>query len=535
MSDVLDDVGIEIRTSGLAVGLGTEVITLGLQSNALSVALEDDPISGVLETKNLVIRLYSPDGSTLGSDFAPFFKGDPGGLTPADRDLLVQAIQDTVIAAAVAQAELTAKSAAEAALQAEVMARQLADDVFTAEITEVSTTLQTKTDSIAIDIETVGARIDENVAAIQTEQVARADSESAISLRIDQVVAVSEGNTAAVNTEQIARTDADSAIGMRIDTVVANVGLNTAAITSAEQARADGDSALSTRIDQLSATVGSSSSTITDLQTALATANQSNASALLALSTTLNNHTATIQTNASSIDGLSAQYTVKIDNNGFISGYGLTSTPVNGVPVSTFTILADKFKVTLPGYPTVVPFIIQTVNGVPTVSITTAVIGDATITNAKIANLAVDTAKIADAAITFAKIGTAQIGTAHIGVAQIDSARIGANAVSTMVCWGGLTSGGGGSRGYDFGYTGRGGAVMMIVSGLSGSAQGGGDTGATNGGATAYFNGSAVGISGFGNVCCAASQVNGVNGGINVHIDVINAQGVTVTIFEALR
>lgn len=47
-------------------------------------------------------------------------------------------------------------------------------------------------------------------------------------------------------------------------------------------------------------------------------------------------------------DALRAQYTVKIDNNGFMSGFGLASDTVNGVPFSEFMALADRFAIINP-------------------------------------------------------------------------------------------------------------------------------------------------------------------------------------------
>ena len=49
---------------------------------------------------------------------------------------------------------------------------------------------------------------------------------------------------------------------------------------------------------------------------------------------------------------LYAQYTVKIDNNGYVSGFGLASDPVNGVPYSDFMVRADRFSISSPEYPT---------------------------------------------------------------------------------------------------------------------------------------------------------------------------------------
>jgi hypothetical protein len=58
---------------------------------------------------------------------------------------------------------------------------------------------------------------------------------------------------------------------------------------------------------------------------------------------------AAVQTQATVTDGLSAQYTVKVDVNGYVSGYGLASTAVDGVPTSTMTFLVDRFFIASPG------------------------------------------------------------------------------------------------------------------------------------------------------------------------------------------
>lgn len=50
-------------------------------------------------------------------------------------------------------------------------------------------------------------------------------------------------------------------------------------------------------------------------------------------------------------DGLRLQYTVKIDNQGYVSGLGLASEPVNGVPYSDFMVRADRFSISNPTIP----------------------------------------------------------------------------------------------------------------------------------------------------------------------------------------
>ena len=71
-------------------------------------------------------------------------------------------------------------------------------------------------------------------------------------------------------------------------------------------------------------------------------------------------NTASIQTHARSINGLEAQYTVKVDVNGRVAGYGLATTPKNGTPESKFIVNADRFGVGSIGKADVFPFVIDT-------------------------------------------------------------------------------------------------------------------------------------------------------------------------------
>lgn len=125
---------------------------------------------------------------------------------------------------------------------------------------------------------------------------------------------------------------------------------------------------------------------------------------------------ATVRANA---DGqLQGQWTVKIDLNGYVTGFGLASTAGNAAPTSSFIIRAGDFSVASPSGPgitPIVPFTVVTVattlNGVP---VPVGIYADAafflngSIVNAKIANLAVDDAKIS--AVSVAKLIAGSIG-----------------------------------------------------------------------------------------------------------------------------
>lgn len=117
---------------------------------------------------------------------------------------------------------------------------------------------------------------------------------------------------------------------------------------------------------------------------------------------------------------LFAKYTVKVDLNGYVTGFGLAATENNGVPTSEFAVRADRFYVASPSGPGIapaIPFTVQTtpvtINGVnvpPGVYITDGFIKNGTITNAKIANAAIDDAKVANLSASKIRAGSIGVG-----------------------------------------------------------------------------------------------------------------------------
>jgi len=131
------------------------------------------------------------------------------------------------------------------------------------------------------------------------------------------------------------------------------------------------------------------------------------------------------------LDGhLSAQWSVKMDINGYVSGFGLSSTANNSTPYSEFFIAADKFAVGSPSVPRTfaggsyaapstanVPFIVittpTTLNGktVPVgVYMRDAFIQNGSIVTAMIGDLQVDTVAIQNNAVTV-PVSANQVGT----------------------------------------------------------------------------------------------------------------------------
>ncbi|MDO4442197.1 MAG: hypothetical protein Q4B81_08430, partial [Moraxella sp.] len=186
----------------------------------------------------------------------------------------------------------------------------------------------------------------------------------------------------------------------------------------------NGQYATATALDSLTTKVGQVDGKIT-----------AEANKVSQLQTTLNGQTTSIRNVEQSVNGVRATKVVTVDNNGFLSGYGLVSELQNGQVTSRFGINADQiyFGATTSAKK---PFIFNTrpavVDGVSYPAgawLNSASIANASITNAHIANGSIDNAKIVDGAIDTAKIRDGVITTAKIGTAQVDTLQIAGEAV----------------------------------------------------------------------------------------------------------
>ena len=137
------------------------------------------------------------------------------------------------------------------------------------------------------------------------------------------------------------------------------------------------------------------------------------------VSTSVGGLSSSVQEVMESINGLESSYTVRIDSNGLVAGFGL----YNDSNTSAFAVNADKFYV---GNPTDAkkPFMVltqpETVNGVTYPAGTW-------IDVALIANATIGSAHITDASITNAKI--ANLDAAKLTTGFLDTARIAANSI----------------------------------------------------------------------------------------------------------
>ena len=170
-------------------------------------------------------------------------------------------------------------------------------DVNDAKYMREITTLATDTEAITKDVQQISAKTDGNLALINSESVTRADQFGSLSTQVTQVAATAQS---------------------ALDKGTANTGL----IQQESIARAN--------------QYGSMAQTLTTVQsTAVAADNRSKS------------NYSTVQVQAQSINGLYGQYTLKVDVNGRISGFGLASSNV----ASAFAINADRFYIISPDDP----------------------------------------------------------------------------------------------------------------------------------------------------------------------------------------
>jgi hypothetical protein len=257
----------------------------------------------------------------------------------------------------------------------------------TAAILALETTSAGDNSALASLITAIQATVASNTSAITTETTARSDGDTANASAITALQTEVDSNEAAILTEQTARADGDTANVNALTLLQVEVDANGAAILTEQTARANGDSANANSVTQLQATIDANAAAILTEQSARISGDSANASSTTTLQATVNGNTALIQTTAdvvSGTDGLTAQYMVKSDVNGYVTGFGLYNDGATG----DFIVHADRFAIGLPGEAGIFPFIIAPVNGETQIALNArTLIPDLHIVNAMIDNV----------------------------------------------------------------------------------------------------------------------------------------------------
>lgn len=191
-----------------------------------------------------------------------------------------------------------------------------------------------------------------------------------------------------------------------IDGSEALAGSVAARIKQESTERLTADESFTQQLLQLSSAIAGNAAAITQESTARSNGDSATASQINQLSTTVDDHTASIEQQTQSIDGISAQWTIKANVNGRVSGVGL----MDDGTTSIFEILANHFAVLDPLNPSKV--ILGTYKGAAIID--GAYIKTATISSAAIGSLSVDKLIGDTASFVIANIGNATIGSAQL-------------------------------------------------------------------------------------------------------------------------
>ena len=157
-----------------------------------------------------------------------------------------------------------------------------------------------------------------------------------------------ENDSGFAEVSQKIKTEIDNvngAVAIMQTRLQSNIDAANALIQEDRQTIARNDYATAQSINTLQTSVNNNTSAIQTTNTALSNLSTSTANSISTLTTKTNNNAAAIQTNATAISTLDgeceAQYTLKVNANKKIAGFGLWSSTT----ASEFAILADKFKV----------------------------------------------------------------------------------------------------------------------------------------------------------------------------------------------
>jgi len=213
-------------------------------------------------------------------------------------------------------------------IYSERIARASADSTEVAARQSLSAKLTGATDPTGLTLGTLASGL------VFDEKTARVSAVGAVATSVSILEGRTSATEGAILTEQTVRAGNDNAIVSAINTMWAITGATTAISTSGSNLVTNWTSGQANYWNTLNAEVFT-----TGGQTIRAALSQE----------------ATVR--ASQTGDLYGQYTVKIDTNGYVAGFGLaSSSSTAGVGTSSFVIRADKFAMVMPGYGDYVPF-----------------------------------------------------------------------------------------------------------------------------------------------------------------------------------
>lgn len=239
-------------------------------------------------------------------------------------------------------------------IQQEIEDRENADnDLSESFANEIILTQQLAADAIQLEAETRAAAI---IAESEARGTAIATLETELNTEISAIATTVSGLAATVGGNTAAIILANEAIALETETraaqysaILADFGDTNAAVLEESVVRADADAAFASQLTIVEADIDGAYAAVSAEATARASADSAMATNITALGVQVGNNATAILTEASArvaADGsIESKYSVKIDVNGNVAGFGLISQANNGSVVSTFNFRSDTFNI----------------------------------------------------------------------------------------------------------------------------------------------------------------------------------------------
>ena len=223
--------------------------------------------------------------------------------------------------------ETTSRTNADFALAQDISTLTVATGETAAAITTESTARANADTGLAQQIASLVSVTDDNAAAISAETTARTTADSALASDVSLLQTVTDDNAAAIVSETLARTSADNSLASDVTILFTNTGNNAAAIQSEQIARTNADTALASDITTLISNVNGANAAILTEATTRASEDNALASSITTVETSLGNDIAAVevdlQATADDVGNIGALYTVQVDVNGQVGGFGV--------------------------------------------------------------------------------------------------------------------------------------------------------------------------------------------------------------------
>ncbi|WP_152663875.1 hypothetical protein [Sphingomonas sp. SRS2] len=385
------------QITNLSVTLNAAISSINLKASvdyvntAIATAVLDP--SQIANFDAILVRLTSAEVDIDGLQASVLLKADATTVTTLSGTVVsVQSALSALTGTVASKADSTTVNAIDVRLaSAESTLTALGDTASISQAVTASRRLPQITDLSAMNMlaalaqgDIAARSLQVSIAQARQELTARIISDVAAEAIARLQLGVEIGTVAAaVQTEQTARVDGDTALASSLATYQAETASSLATVNTAVNAVTDAQSATASSLTAFQASTGASLASITNTNIAQTNSLNTIAGSVNTLSTTVGGHTASITSHSSSINGLSVRIGVETDVNGYVTGWVFNN---SGLGRSDFLMRVDRFGIASPGNPTLVPF--EIVGGV------------AYMKKAVIRNLSVETIKIAGNAVT---------------------------------------------------------------------------------------------------------------------------------------